>query len=247
MLEWVGGIFFALYFRFKCFFLIKKLCVCWQRLVSSLKILHLAWLKWKVSNASLSKYVLCTCWGSLGPAQNVAVIREKLQLSSMAHVYLFSLSWAYCVLVVDFLCIWVVQGSLKGKKTPTLQTSQRDFFSSFLIISAFLHHRRSTKKVIKLEVLGQLGNAGNFKEPFLWPLQMGPLLHLLSNFLFQNKTSKLLIMCRAWQQENMRALGHSVHSLLLAVGGGNNPFQKVIKSCHCPKLKVLFLFGAVSW
>lgn len=78
----------------------------------------------------------------------------KLQLSSLAHVYLFSLSWEYCMSVVDFLCIQVVQGNFKGKKTPTLQTSQRTFFSSFLIISAFLHHRRSTKNVIQLEVLG---------------------------------------------------------------------------------------------
>lgn len=47
---------------------------------------------------------------------------------------------------------------------------------------------------------------------------MGPLLHLLSNFLFQNEISKLLLMRRAWQQENVWALGHLVQ--LPTVKGG---------------------------
>lgn len=120
-----------------------------------------------------------------------------------------------------FPCLWVLHfssrfftyagSSEKWKSPPTLQTSQGTVFLRFL---QFLHFCTTEiqQKSYTVESLGATGKCWKLpRDPSLWPLQMGPLLHLLSNFLFQNKTrSKLLLMCRAWQQENMRALGHLV-------------------------------------
>lgn len=153
--------------------------------------------------------------GALVQHSNGAVIREKLQLSSLAHVYQFSLSQEYCILAADFFMFPSSSGKLKRKKnSPTLQTSQRAILLSFL---KFLHF--CATEVQQSYGAGSLGATG-----ISWQLQSLScelctwVLCYTYSTTFYFKISTLLIMCRAWQQENTWALGQSVQ--LPTVGSG---------------------------
>lgn len=210
--------FLLLCFHFKCFLKGWEIvCVPAGTSVSTensaLSLAKVGSLQWK------SEWVNMSCVlaeGALVLHSNVAVI-----LGSCVPVFL-----VVGILNVSsrFFMYPSSLGKFKRKKKPNKHLPYKQAKELFFFLSYNFCIFAPQKFNKKSYTAGSLGATGKCRQlqrgNFLWPLLMGPLLLLLSNFLFQNKTSKLLIMCRAWQQENMQALGHSVQFPTVGSGWG---------------------------